>query len=226
MPMSSGKQTPAGAADRGREGLSPPRPPNRTGGFPAYGSPVGGFLIGSAASPDSVAKIQEIYDRMKRFGTWPHIKAIRNIYTGVGSRGFFADAVDHEAFLRDMKFLTRHRNVIEMKVGKARFCQDIGNVHGARDTFREVVLFGPGLHVCITQPAERGKTPCDIHVDTFQQGNLVRFGHCVPLPDHATVAHVISVSPYLAERAKEEAAQAKRKAIEYLKKKGAKVPGL
>ena len=23
-----------------------PRPPNRTGGFPAYGSPVGGFLIG------------------------------------------------------------------------------------------------------------------------------------------------------------------------------------
>ena len=28
------------------ESYGPPRPPNRTGGFPAYGSPVGGFLIG------------------------------------------------------------------------------------------------------------------------------------------------------------------------------------
>src|SRR4051812_36962460 len=27
----------------------PPRPPNRTCGFPAYGSPVSGFLIGSAS---------------------------------------------------------------------------------------------------------------------------------------------------------------------------------
>src|ERR1700736_1512286 len=26
-----------------------PRPPNRTGGFPACGSPVGGFLIGSVS---------------------------------------------------------------------------------------------------------------------------------------------------------------------------------
>src|SRR5437868_4300491 len=26
-------------------GLHRPRPPNRTGGFPAYGSPVGGFFI-------------------------------------------------------------------------------------------------------------------------------------------------------------------------------------
>src|SRR5260221_6175304 len=31
--------------DRGREGFWPPLPPNRTGGFPAYGSPVAGFLI-------------------------------------------------------------------------------------------------------------------------------------------------------------------------------------
>jgi len=29
-------------ADRGREGFWPPLPPNRTGGFPAYGSPVVG----------------------------------------------------------------------------------------------------------------------------------------------------------------------------------------
>lgn len=179
-----------------------------------------------ASSPDSVAKIREIYDRMKPFGIWPHIAAIRNTYTGAGSRGFFADAVDHDAFLRKMKQLTEHRNIFELNFGKARFCQDIGNLHGARDTFREVVVFGPGLHVCVTQPAERGKTPCDIHVDVFQQGNLVKCGHCIPLPDHATVAHVISVSPYLARRAYEPVNLAKENVKRYLKKMGADVPGL
>ena len=34
------------ALDRGREGSAPPLPPNRTCGFPAYGSPVRGFHIG------------------------------------------------------------------------------------------------------------------------------------------------------------------------------------
>src|SRR5882724_5905376 len=34
------------SADRGREGFWPPLPPNRTCGFPAYGSPVASFLIG------------------------------------------------------------------------------------------------------------------------------------------------------------------------------------
>src|ERR1700692_2078569 len=36
---------PHSSLDRGREGFWPPLPPNRTGGFPAYGSPVAGFLI-------------------------------------------------------------------------------------------------------------------------------------------------------------------------------------
>ena len=31
-------------ADRGRESVLLPLPPNRTGGFPAYGSPVGRLL--------------------------------------------------------------------------------------------------------------------------------------------------------------------------------------
>ena len=35
--------------DRGREGFTPPRPPNRACGFPAHGSPVGGFLIGGVS---------------------------------------------------------------------------------------------------------------------------------------------------------------------------------
>src|SRR5271170_5754867 len=29
--------------------FTPPLPPNRTGGFPAYGSPVDGFLIGTVS---------------------------------------------------------------------------------------------------------------------------------------------------------------------------------
>src|SRR5271170_5874706 len=33
--------------DRGREDFWPRLPPNRTGGFPAYGSTVDGFLIGT-----------------------------------------------------------------------------------------------------------------------------------------------------------------------------------
>jgi hypothetical protein len=37
------------AFDRGREGFWPPLPPNRTCGFPAYGSPVAGFLIGNVS---------------------------------------------------------------------------------------------------------------------------------------------------------------------------------
>ena len=38
-----------GHPDRGREGSCPPRPPNRACGFPAHGSPVAGFLIGSVS---------------------------------------------------------------------------------------------------------------------------------------------------------------------------------
>ena len=40
------KAPPQVALDRGREGPAPPLPPNRTCGFPAYGSPVKGFLFG------------------------------------------------------------------------------------------------------------------------------------------------------------------------------------
>src|SRR6266567_6375922 len=35
--------------DRGREGSSPPLPPNRAGSSPAHGSPVVGFLIGGVS---------------------------------------------------------------------------------------------------------------------------------------------------------------------------------
>jgi hypothetical protein len=48
------------------------------------------------------------------------------------------------------------------------FCEDSTNVHGPRDTFRELVQQGPGLHVCVTQPAARNSEFHDIHIDRFQ----------------------------------------------------------
>src|SRR6516165_12036324 len=55
-------------ADRGREGLSPPRPPNRTGGFPAYGSPVGGFFIESVSQSARPCEVRAI--RLVRRTHW------------------------------------------------------------------------------------------------------------------------------------------------------------
>src|SRR5436190_19322413 len=55
-------------SDRGREGLTPPRPPNRTGGFPSYGSPVGSSLIGSVWQS---AKLCKRAARLERRGRWP-----------------------------------------------------------------------------------------------------------------------------------------------------------
>ena len=55
-----------------------------------------------------------------------------------------------------------------MRDTAAPFCEDIFNVHGPRDTFREIIKQGPGLHVCITQPAHRHLDLHDIHIDAFQ----------------------------------------------------------
>jgi hypothetical protein len=49
------------------------------------------------------------------------------------------------------------------------FCEDPVNVHGPRDTYRELIKSGPGLHVCITQKDSRGdEHPHGIHIDKFQ----------------------------------------------------------
>jgi glycosyltransferase involved in cell wall biosynthesis len=44
--------------DRGRDGSSPPLPPNRTGGFPAYGSPVGGFFIETVSRSARLCRVR------------------------------------------------------------------------------------------------------------------------------------------------------------------------
>jgi hypothetical protein len=56
--------------------------------------------------------------------------------------------------------------------GSTKFCKDKFNVHGPRVSFREMITAGPGLHVCITEKASRGKDyPHDIHIDKFQTLN-------------------------------------------------------
>src|SRR6202790_60176 len=57
-----------GKGDRGREGFWPPLPPNRTGGFPAYGSPVAGFLIGGVSRGSRLCRVREA--RLGRRRRW------------------------------------------------------------------------------------------------------------------------------------------------------------
>ena len=74
-----------------------------------------------------------------------------------------------------------------------------------------------GLHICITKPAQRASEACDIHIDEYQQGSNCVAGYCIPrVLDAQTIAHIISVSPWLAS----EAQQLIR---DYLHSKGIKV---
>ena len=61
-----------------------------------------------AASPDFPI-VREIYNRMSRHGIWRQIRAIRNVFRGIGSHGFQCDPVDHDMFLRTMTPLTQPR---------------------------------------------------------------------------------------------------------------------
>ena len=82
------------------------------------------------------------------------------------------------------------------------FCRDKVNVHGPRTSFREIVQAGEGLHICITDAADRADTHCDCHIDEIQQGQVCFDGFCVPLLNKQTVEHVKKVGPWLREEAK------------------------
>jgi len=154
------------------------------------------------AALSEFAVLREVYDRLSRHGLWCHIRAIRNVYRGTGAYGFFCGVVDHEAFPRDLTRLSQPH----------RFCRDIGNIHGPRDSFRENVIWGQGLHVCVTQPAQRATVACDIHIDQYQQGSHCVAGYCIPcVLDPRTVAHVVSVAPWLASDARRAISEALRR---------------
>ncbi len=90
--------------------------------------------------------------------------------------------------------------------GSGRFCQDGTNCHGPRDSFRELIKAGPGLHVCITQTAARNTHLHDIHIDKFQTVCTRKSdGYCTyEYFDSQMVAHMKDVIPWwLGERAKD-----------------------
>ena len=152
-------------------------------------------------------RLLALHARMKPFDIWKNVKLIVSVYSGVGSKGIFCEPFDHDAFLAQMKGLARgpvyaelDPNVVPLSAPlmDSKFCQDQFNVHGARDSFREMVKQGPGLHICITQPAARGNTPCDLHIDEVQQGQVCTQGYCVPLLNGQTIEHLRTVGPWLA----------------------------
>jgi hypothetical protein len=69
-------------------------------------------------------------------------------------------------------------NVVPVSVplSDSKFCKDAFNVHGERDSFREIVKQGPGLHICIAKAAVRSTLDCDLHIDAVQQGQVCSRG--------------------------------------------------
>jgi len=163
---------------------------------------------GSNAS--ATAKLLELHTRMKPFDIWKNIRLIINVYQGTGSRGIFCEPFDHNAFLAQMTSLTTgprvgpDPNVVPLSIplSDSKFCRDRFNVHGPRDSFREMVKQGPGLHICIAQPAVRSTTHCDLHIDEVQQGQVCSNGFCIPILNGQTIEHLRTVGPWLAEEAK------------------------
>jgi hypothetical protein len=139
--------------------------------------------LGNLENDGILPVILAVYNRCLIYPSiWQNIDTIFGGWTFAGghgvSQGFNFNCSNPDAFLKLM------RNPL------APFCEDLFNVHGERDSFRELVKTGPGLHVCITQPQARIKVgddavPYDIHIDKFQ---VV----CSKLPDgrcnYATVS--------------------------------------
>lgn len=151
-----------------------------------------------------------LHARMLPFNIWPNIKIIREVYIGKNSSslGIFCEPFDHEAFFHQMIGLTKGPERfpppgggVGIPITDSKFCKDMFNVHGARDSFREIVKQGPGLHICIAQPAVRSQLSCDLHVDAIQQGSVCSRGSCIPLVNGQTIEHLRTVGPWLAEQA-------------------------
>jgi peptidoglycan hydrolase-like protein with peptidoglycan-binding domain len=156
---------------------------------------------------DSTGHMLAVHTRMKPFDIWKNIRVIVNVYQGTGSRGLFFHPFDHDSLFRQMTALTTgpvtqlDPNVVPLSVPltDSKFCRDMFGVHGPRDSFREIVKQGPGLHICITQPAARPNTACDAHIDEIQQGQVCSRGMCIPIINGQTIEHLETVGPWLAK---------------------------
>ncbi|OJU46921.1 MAG: hypothetical protein BGN99_19175 [Alphaproteobacteria bacterium 65-37] len=155
--------------------------------------------------------LTELHARMAPFDIWKNIKTIEEVFFGTGSKGIFCQPFDHNLFLDQMEALTKgprigpDPNVVPVSVplSDSKFCRDAFNVHGPRDSFREIVKQGPGLHICIAQPAVRATLTCDLHIDEIQQGQVCSRGLCIPILNGQTIDHLRTVGPWLAKKAKD-----------------------
>jgi hypothetical protein len=181
-----------------------------------------------AAHPDATAILRALHRRMSPFGIWPLVSLIESVYTGTGSRGMFCAVFDHAVALNHMIGLTRgpvapinpYLAQIKVPLTDSKFCRDAFNVHGERDSFREMVKQGEGLHICITNAIGRARTDehypyCDFHIDQIQQGQVCVDGYCVPIVNGQTIEHLKTVGPWLIQQPGE-----------WLKKHLPKIPGL
>lgn len=156
------------------------------------------------------AVLTALHARMAPFDIWKNIKTIEEVFFGAGSKGIFCQPFDHNLFLDQMEALTKgprtspDPNVVPVSIplSDSKFCRDVFNVHGPRDSFREIVKQGPGLHICIAQPPVRATTTCDLHIDEIQQGQVCSQGICIPILNGQTIDHLRTVGPWLAEEGK------------------------
>ena len=157
----------------------------------------------------------EIYNRMRPFGIWGLINTIRAVYFGTGARGMFCHPRDHARSFAFMQALAtgpvrpHNPNLADisnaLSVMDSKFCKDAFNVHGERDSWREIVKSGPGLHICVTNAAGRARTDenypaSDFHIDEVQQGQFCSNGVCVPLVNGQTIGHLKTVGPWLLQQ--------------------------
>lgn len=163
-----------------------------------------------ADNSNSVATLQALFDRMRPYGIWKHVRIIESVYSGEGSKGIFCLPFDFLAILNHMITLTKgpvtplnpYLAQIKVPLTDSRFCRDAFNVHGERDSFREIVKQGPGLHICVTNAAGRARADekypyCDFHIDHIQQGQVCVDGMCVPIVNGQTIEHLKTVGPWL-----------------------------
>jgi len=154
-------------------------------------------------------------------GLWTHIRNVLGVWDYAAghqvSQGFNFTCDNPDAMQTLVKASTK-------------FCEDKFNVHGPRDSFREIITAGPGLHVCITVKASRGDAnPHDIHIDKFQTVcERDAAGKCstkVASPGAAYnfVKHMQDVVPWWVGKQADELGDKKDKLIQDLKDKAGSI---